>query len=97
MDIFFLLLGVAVVVAVVFVFRKSGNTLDVDGDGDVDADDVELAAEMVADAVEEIVVDLATMTKAQIEAWAKENLDLDLDRRKTKATLIAEVESQLQK
>ena len=55
---------------------------------------VEEVEEIVEEAVEEFL-DFTTMTKAQIEAWAKENLGIDLDRRKTKAKMIAEVESQL--
>lgn len=42
-------------------------------------------------------VDLSKMTKTQIEAWARTNLNLELDRRKTKAKMIAEVESVFQK
>src|SRR5210317_2594662 len=93
---FILLLLVAIGIDVYIVTRKGG--LDIDGDGDVDKDDaiavVEEVEEIVEEAVEEFL-DFTTMTKAQIEAWAKENLGIDLDRRKTKAKMIAEVESQL--
>jgi len=42
-------------------------------------------------------VDLSKMTKAQIEVWARDNLDLELDRRRTKAAMIEEVENTFRK
>ena len=35
---------------------------------------------------------LSSMTKDQLEAYAQEKFDVDLDKRKTKATLIEEIE-----
>ena len=43
---------------------------------------------------EEVMVegpDFRSMSKLQIEAWAREELDVELDRRKSKNALIAEV------
>lgn len=37
------------------------------------------------------VPNFGKMTKVQIEEWARENLDVDLDRRMTKANMIKEV------
>ena len=39
----------------------------------------------------EPTVDFKKMTKAQIEQWARENLNLELDRRKTKGSMISEI------
>ena len=39
----------------------------------------------------EPTVDLKKMTKAQIEQWARDNLNVELDRRKTKASMISEI------
>ena len=41
------------------------------------------------------VPNLGKMTKVQIEEWAKENLDIDLDRRMTKANMIADIKSRV--
>ena len=40
-------------------------------------------------------VDFQSMTKKQIDEWAEENLGIQLDRRHTKAKLIAEIEENL--
>ena len=40
-------------------------------------------------------VDFESMTKKQIDMWAEENLGIQLDRRHTKAKLIAEVKENL--
>jgi ribosomal protein S20 len=40
-------------------------------------------------------VDFESMTKKQIDEWAEENLGIQLDRRRTKARLIAEVKENL--
>jgi hypothetical protein len=40
-------------------------------------------------------VDFESMTKKQIDEWAEENLGIQLDRRHTKAKLIAEVKENL--
>lgn len=48
----------------------------------------------VFETAEEVMVegpDFNAMSKLQLEAWAREELDVELDRRKTKASLIAEV------
>jgi len=37
--------------------------------------------------------DLDKMTKAELETYAKENFDVDIDRRKKKADLVAQVKS----
>ena len=39
----------------------------------------------------EPTVNLKKMTKAQIEQWARDNLNVELDRRKTKASMISEI------
>ena len=39
----------------------------------------------------ESTVNLKKMTKAQIEQWARDNLNVELDRRKTKASMISEI------
>ena len=39
--------------------------------------------------------DFASMTKKEIDMWAEENLGLSLDRRKTKADLIAQINENL--
>ena len=41
------------------------------------------------------VIDFGRMTKVQIEEWARTELGLELDRRKTKANMIAEVKEKL--
>jgi len=97
MEIFFLLLA-AVGIGGFFYILTRMKTLDIDNDGDVDLDDAREVVEEFQEVTEIIaaeVVDFTAMTKAQIEAWAKENLGVDLDRRKTKANMIEEVESQL--
>ena len=38
-------------------------------------------------------VNFADMTKLQLEEWARENLDIELDRRLTKVALIEQIES----
>jgi len=40
-------------------------------------------------------VDFTSMTKKQIDMWALENLGIQLDRRHTKAKLIAEIQENL--
>ena len=40
-------------------------------------------------------VDFISMTKKQIDMWAEENLGIQLDRRHTKAKLIAEIQENL--
>jgi len=40
-------------------------------------------------------VDFQSMTKKQIDMWAEENLGIQLDRRHTKAKLIAEIEENM--
>ena len=40
-------------------------------------------------------VDFESMTKKQIDMWAEENLGIQLDRRHTKAKLIAEIEENM--
>ena len=40
-------------------------------------------------------VDFQSMTKKQIDEWAEENLGIQLDRRHTKAKLIAEIEENM--
>ena len=97
MDIFFLVLAIIGVGGFFYILSRM-KTLDIDNDGDVDLDDAKEVVEEFQEVTEEVVAevtDFTTMTKAQIEAWAKENLGVDLDRRKTKASMIAEVESQL--
>jgi len=47
------------------------------------------------DTVEIPEVDFESMTKKQIDEWAEENLGIALDRRHTKAKLIAEVKENL--
>ena len=47
------------------------------------------------DTVEVPEVDFESMTKKQIDEWAEENLGIALDRRHTKAKLIAEVKENL--
>ena len=47
------------------------------------------------DTVEIPEVDFESMTKKQIDEWAEENLGIALDRRRTKARLIAEVKENL--
>jgi len=42
--------------------------------------------------VEENSDDLKSMNKDELEEWAREHLDLELDKRKTKKALIAEIE-----
>lgn len=37
--------------------------------------------------------DLDKMTKAELETYAKENFDVDIDRRKKKADIVAQVKS----
>lgn len=97
MDIFFILLALVGIGGFFYILSRM-KTLDIDNDGDVDLDDAKEVVEEFQEVAEEVVaevIDFTTMTKAQIEAWAKENLGVDLDRRKTKASMIAEVESQL--
>ena len=36
--------------------------------------------------------DLSSMSKDELEAWAREHLDVELDKRKTKKALLAEIE-----
>ena len=36
--------------------------------------------------------DLSSMTKDELESWAREHLDIELDKRKTKKALLAEIE-----
>lgn len=36
-------------------------------------------------------VDFESMTKDELESWARDNLDLELDKRKTKKSLIEEI------
>ena len=71
-----------------------------------DLDNVIATSEIVSIAVgEEILtveeeteipeVNFESMTKKQIDEWAEENLGIQLDRRRTKARLIAEVKENL--
>jgi hypothetical protein len=38
-------------------------------------------------------VDFESMTKDELESWARDNLDLELDKRKTKKSLIEEIKA----
>ena len=71
-----------------------------------DLDNVIATSEIVSIAVGETIVtteepvempkvDFQSMTKKQIDEWAEENLGIQLDRRHTKAKLIAEIEENL--
>jgi len=71
-----------------------------------DLDNVIATSEIVSIAVGETIVtteepvempkvDFQSMTKKQIDMWAEENLGIQLDRRHTKAKLIAEIEKNL--
>ena len=71
-----------------------------------DLDNVIATSEIVSIAVGETVsvvedtpvspeVNFESMTKKQIDMWAEENLGIQLDRRHTKAKLIAEIEENL--
>jgi hypothetical protein len=71
-----------------------------------DLDNVIATSEIVSIAVGETIVtteepvempkvDFQSMTKKQIDMWAEENLGIQLDRRHTKAKLIAEVKENL--
>jgi hypothetical protein len=71
-----------------------------------DLDNVIATSEIVSIAVGETIVttddtveipevDFESMTKKQIDEWAEENLGIALDRRRTKARLIAEVKENL--
>ena len=71
-----------------------------------DLDNVIATSEIVSIAVGETIVtteepvempkvDFQSMTKKQIDEWAEENLGIQLDRRHTKAKLIAEIEKNL--
>ena len=71
-----------------------------------DLDNVIATSEIVSIAVGETIVtteepvempkvDFQSMTKKQIDMWAEENLGIQLDRRHTKAKLIAEIEENL--
>jgi|TARA_B110000908_G_C10234733_1_gene442652 hypothetical protein len=50
---------------------------------------------VVEDTPEVVEVDFTSMTKKQIDMWAEENLGIQLDRRHTKAKLIAEIQENL--
>lgn len=39
--------------------------------------------------------DFSAMTKEELELWARENIDVELDRRKSKKALIAEIKENL--
>lgn len=39
----------------------------------------------------DVLPDFGKMTKVAIETWARENIELELDRRKTKANMIADI------
>lgn len=41
------------------------------------------------------IVDLDAMTKEELEVWARKNLDIELDRRKTKKSLIEQINESL--
>ena len=71
-----------------------------------DLDNVIATSEIVSIAVGETIVtteepvempkvDFQSMTKKQIDMWAEENLGIQLDRRHTKAKLMAEIEKNL--
>ena len=71
-----------------------------------DLDNVIATSEIVSIAVGETIVtteepvempkvDFQSMTKKQIDMWAEENLGIQLDRRHTKAKLIAEIKENL--
>ena len=47
--------------------------------------------EAIKDKIEENLPEFGKMTKVQIEEWARANLGLELDRRKTKANMIADI------
>lgn len=47
----------------------------------------------VEETVAEESVDLESMTKDELESWARDNLDLELDKRKTKKSLIEEIKA----
>ena len=50
---------------------------------------------VVEDTPEVVEVDFTSMTKKQIDMWSEENLGIQLDRRHTKAKLIAEIQENL--
>ncbi len=50
---------------------------------------------VVEDTPAVVEVDFNSMTKKQIDMWAEENLGIQLDRRHTKAKLIAEIQENL--
>ena len=71
-----------------------------------DLDNVIATSEIVSIATGEIIqpteqpvevteINFESMTKKQIDEWAEENLGIQLDRRRTKARLIAEVKENL--
>ena len=62
-----------------------------------DADELCEYLEMHADSIIEDADDInfEAMTKMELEAWAREELDIELDRRKSKSKLISEIKENL--
>ncbi len=54
---------------------------------------VEISADSIIEDADDI--DFEAMTKLELEAWAREELDIELDRRKSKSKLIAEIKENL--
>ena len=58
---------------------------------------VEKPVEITVDSIIEDAddIDFEAMTKLELEAWAREELDIELDRRKSKSKLITEIKENL--
>lgn len=70
-------------------FRADGTLSDNQPEGAV----TEVVEEPVEEVVEEVVeVSLETMTKAELDAFAKEQYGVDLDGRSSKADMITKIE-----
>ena len=94
---------VVVLGGALWYFNRDSGSLDIDQDGDVDVQDLKVAVEKTVEGVKEEVKKrlptkskLSAMKKAELEELGRE-FGVELDKRKTKDNMIAELQKEVKK